>query len=66
MTAKFGIAGTWERLKVKYKGGSVGRCKKEIALVLQELGQISGNVPNLIEFLRAELERFEVIKPKSG
>ena len=66
MATTFGIAGTWERLKVKYKGGSITRCKKEIALALQELGQLSGNVPNLIEFLRTEHEKFEIIKPRSG
>lgn len=60
----FGIAGTWEQLKKKHRGGSVPRCKKEIALILQELGQISGNTPNLIDFLRAEHNRFEIIKPK--
>lgn len=64
MATNFGIAGTWEQLKLKYKGGSVARRKKEIALILQELGQISGNMPNLIDFLRTEHEKFEVIKPK--
>jgi len=65
MATNFGVAGTWEQLKLKHKGGSVDRRKKEIALILQELGQISGNIPNLIGFLRAEHNRFEVIKPKS-
>lgn len=65
MATKFGIAGAWEQLKLKHKGGSVSRRKKEIALILQELGQISGNVPNLVDFLRAEHERFEIIKPKT-
>ena len=64
MGTKFGIAGTWEQIKQKHKGGSIGRRKEEIALILQELGQISGNVPNLIEFLRVEHEKFELIKPK--
>jgi len=64
MATKFGIAGTWEQLKLKHRGGSISRRKKEIALILQELGQISGNVPNLVDFLRAEHERFEIIKPK--
>ena len=65
MATKSGIAGTWEQLRLKHKGGSVARRKQEIALILGELGQISGNVPNLIDFLRAEHEKFEVIKPKS-
>ncbi len=65
MATNFGVAGTWEQLKLKYKGGSVDRRKKEIALILQELGQISGNVANLIDFLRAEHKKFELIKPKN-
>ncbi len=63
MATKNGIAGTWEQIKLKYKGGSVARCKKEIALILQELGKIDGNIPNLIEFLRNEHLKFESIKP---
>lgn len=65
MATKFGIAGTWEQMGQKLKGGSVGRYKKEIALTLQELGRISGNTPNLIDFLRAEHIKFEMIRPKS-
>lgn len=65
LATKFGIAGTWERLKVRYKGGSVGRLKKDIALILQELGKITGNVPNLIGFLRSEHEKFEINKPRN-
>jgi len=64
MATKFGIAGTWEQLKLKHKGGSVARRKQEIALALQEVGTMSGNIPNLVGFLRAEHEKFEVIKPK--
>ena len=64
MATRNGIAGTWEQLKAKYKGGSVGRHKKDIALALAELKQISGNTPNLIAFLRAEHQKFEIIKPK--
>lgn len=63
MATKNGIAGTWEQIKLKYRGGSVPRCKKEIALILQELGKIDGNIPNLIEFLRNEHLKFELIKP---
>ena len=64
MATRNGIAGTWEQLKAKYKGGSVGRHKKDIALALAELKQISGNTPNLIAFLRSEHQKFEIIKPK--
>ena len=65
MATKFGIAGTWEQIRQKLSGGSVGRYKKEIALTLQELGRVSGNTPNLIDFLRAEHIKFEIIRPKS-
>jgi hypothetical protein len=64
MATKSGIAGTWEQMKLKLKGGSVAQRKKEVSLALQELGTISGNIPNLIGFLRAEHERFEIIRPK--
>ncbi|MEK7576148.1 MAG: hypothetical protein AAB482_00465 [Patescibacteria group bacterium] len=64
MATKSGIAGTWEQLKLKLKGGSIPQRKKEISLALQELGTISGNVPNLVDFLRAEHEKFEIIRPK--
>jgi len=66
MATKSGIAGTWEQMKLKLKGGSVGQRKKEVALALQELGTISGNVPNLMDFLRAEHEKFEIIRPKGS
>ncbi len=64
MATKNGIAGTWEEIKRKFKGGSIIRKKQEISLILQELGTISGNTPNLIDFLRNEHEKFEVIEPK--
>ena len=64
MATKNGIAGTWWEIGRKFKGGSVARKKKEISLILQELGTITGNTPNLIDFLRVEHKRFELIKPK--
>ena len=64
MATKSGIDGTWEQMKLKLKGGSVSQRKKEVSLALQELGTISGKVPNLIDFLRSEHDRFEIIKPK--
>lgn len=63
MATKFGIAGTWEQMERKYRGGSVGRLKGEVALMLQELGKISGDTPNLIEFIRSEHRKFEMVKP---
>jgi len=62
-TTNFGIGGTWEQIKLKYRGGSVPNCKKEISLILAEFGRIDGNTPNLIKFLRNKHEEFEIIKP---
>lgn len=64
LTTSFGYNGFKEQVKLKHKGGSVDRCKKEIALILAELGEMNGSLPNLIIFLRQELEKFEIIKPK--
>lgn len=64
MTTKIGIAGTWGELGRRYNGGSIARQKKEITLITQELGGISGNTPNLIGFLRDKHKQFEIIKPK--
>lgn len=65
MATKSGIAGTWEQLRLKLRGGSINQRKKEVALALQEMGTISGNVPNLTDFLRTEHKKFETIRPKS-
>jgi len=64
MTTTNGVNGAWEHLRSKYNGNSITRVRKEIAMALQELGNISGNTPNLIAFLRKEHEEFEMIKPK--
>jgi hypothetical protein len=64
MATKNGVAGTWEEVGRKFKGGSILRKRQEIALILQELGTISGNTPNLVDFLRKEHQKFELIKPK--
>ena len=66
MTTINGVNGAWEHLRTKYSGNSITRVRKEIALALQELGNISGNTPNLIAFLRKEHENFEIIRPKRG
>ncbi len=64
MTAIFGIKGAWERLEAVYRGGSIQRTKKEVALARYELGEIQEKLPNLVAFLRQEHEKFEIIKPK--
>lgn len=64
LTTSFGYGGFQEQVKLKHKGGSIDRCKKEIALILAELGETNGSLPNLIKFLRTELEKFDIIKPK--
>lgn len=65
MATNFGIAGTWGRLKEVYSGGNVSANKNKIGQALIELGEIDGNVPNLLGFMRSELVKFEMIKPKS-
>jgi len=64
LTTSFGYNGFCEQVKLKHKGGSVDRCKKEVALILVELGEMNGSLPNLVKFLRNELEKFEIIKLK--
>ncbi len=64
MATRIGYKGAMEELGRRYSGGSVARQKREIALIIQELGEISGNTPNLIRFLRDRHEQFELIKPK--
>ena len=64
MATKNGVAGVWEQVKMKCRGGSVDTNKKEISLILIELGKISGNTPNLIDFLRSEHKKFEIIRHK--
>jgi hypothetical protein len=65
IATKNGTAGTWKEIERKYKGGSVPRKKKEIALILTELGEINSNIPNLIDFIREKHERFNIIKPRN-
>ncbi|MCX6793407.1 MAG: hypothetical protein NTY12_05325 [Candidatus Falkowbacteria bacterium] len=62
MATIFGVKGTWEKIKTNYNGGSVNRLKKEVSLILTELGEIDSKLPNLIAFLREQHEKFEIIK----
>ncbi len=64
LATNYGFGGFQEQVKLKHRGGSVDRCKKEIALILAELGEMNGSLPNLVKFLRTELEKFDIIKPK--
>ncbi len=66
MTTKFGIKSVWEMIKENYKGGSIARIKNEIALALAELPNIDGKLPNLVAFLKAEHEQFNIIKPRQS
>ena len=61
----FGLKGAWEQVGLKYRGGSIMKLKKDIALILAELGEIDRKLPNLIAFLREEHEKFNIIKPRS-
>lgn len=64
MATKYGIKIVWEMIGEQYKGGSVGRIKKEISLAMAGLYQMGGNLPNLIGFFRQEHENFKIIRPQ--
>lgn len=61
---KIGELGLWEELRAKVRGGSFDRYKKEVASILADLGQIDGNTPNLINYLRKQHQKFEILRPK--
>lgn len=65
IATNFGIAGLWDKLKDVYAGGNVSEVKKKISQALVELGPLDRNLPNLVEFIRTELEKFEMVKPKT-
>ena len=55
----------WAQMAERMKGGSYDRYKKEVSLILTELGQITGNIPNLIGYLRNQHQKFAIYKVKS-
>lgn len=59
-TTKNGVAAVWEELRQRARGGTYDRYKKEISLVIVELGDLSGNTVNLVRYLREQHERFEL------
>lgn len=65
MTTKFGVGAMWASLGERLKGGGYDRYKKEIGVIMTELGQIQGNVPNLIAYLRYQHQKFAILKTKS-
>ena len=65
MTTKIGVAATWDTLKQRMKGGSYDTYKREVALAMAELGQLSGYTPNLVAYLRNQHQKFAIIRPKS-
>jgi hypothetical protein len=65
MTTKIGVAAMWAQMAERMKGGTYDRYKKEVALILTELGQITGNIPNLIGYLRNQHQKFAIYKVKS-
>ncbi|HDQ22349.1 MAG TPA: hypothetical protein ENN28_00045 [Candidatus Uhrbacteria bacterium] len=62
---KIGAKGLFEELREDLSGGSYDRLKKEISLILVELGDISQDLPNLLQYLRAKHDEFKIIKPES-
>lgn len=65
MTTKFGVGTMWASLSERLKGGGYDRYKKDIGVMVAELGQIQGNVPNLIAYLRYQHQKFAILKTKS-
>lgn len=59
-TTKNGVAEVWEELRQRAKGGTYDRYKKEISLIIVELGELSGNTANLVRYLREQHQRFEL------
>jgi hypothetical protein len=64
MTTKIGLSKTLELAKRETSNSSYERIKKTLPKIKQELDGIDENMPNLIEFLRNELVKFEPIKPE--
>ena len=64
MTTKIGLAKTLELAKRETSNSSYERIKKSLPKIRQELGEIDETTLNLIEFLRGELVKFELIKPE--
>lgn len=65
MATKIGVAATWDTLKQRLKGGSYDKYKREVALAIAELGQLTGYTPNLVAYLRNQHQKFAIIRPKS-
>lgn len=63
MTTKIGLTKTLELAKRETSNSSYERIKKALPKIKQELDGIDENMPNLIEFLRDEIVKFEPIKP---
>jgi len=63
-TTKIGLKNTIEEMKLNFKGGTYTRYRAKLSKAISELDDIQGNIPNLIAFLRSELEKFELFKIK--
>lgn len=63
MTTKIGLSQTLMRAKQELRGGSYDRVKKRLPEIVKEVDELEEITPNLIEFLRSELVKFEPIKP---
>lgn len=61
---KIGLKHTIEEMRQKLKGGTYTRYQAKLKKIISELGELQGNTPNLIAFLRNELEKFELFKIK--
>lgn len=62
MAIKFGINAMWSELKGRMPPATFSRHKKELSEIIANLGELPGNTPPIIKFLRQKHEEFEIIK----
>ncbi len=63
MTTKIGVAAMWGQMEERMGGSSYDRYKKEVSLIITELGEIPNTLPNLIQYLRYQHQKFEIYRP---
>jgi hypothetical protein len=61
---KIGIQGTLQEIREQYSDSTYRSYKKGIEALLQELGDIKGETPYLVQYLRQKHEQFDLILKK--
>ncbi len=62
MAIKIGINATWTELKGRMPPATFSRYKKELLEIIGVLGELPGDIPPIIKFLRQKHEEFEILK----